>query len=355
MNKSSFNLSSISIAVPLTTSLIIASTFSFQAQSVELSKHLSTIIEPKPINRVAPRYPINAIRQGREGWAKLSFVIDEQGKVSNVLVIETSGSKDFAKAARSAVLKWQYKPAFENGKPIQQCVNTVQMDFSMKDGGEKGVSRRFKKKYKKAKKALENKDYPQVKILLAEMTKTKKMHLSENNFMHFLAADYAKAINDKPLQLFHLNRTTLSIKGKQKLAALYNIFQLKIELQQYKSAHTTYQNIIKMKEAEPYLPQLEKMIKRVDEFIVSDQELLVHGKIQKSGFWSTELIRKEFSLVDIDGSLDRLDVRCANKRHVYTVESNNTWKLPDSWKNCSLYIFGNTDTSFNFIEHPLEG
>ncbi len=353
MNKSSFNLSS--IAVPLTTSLIIASTLSFQAQSVELSKHLSTIIEPEPINRVAPKYPINAIRQGREGWAKLSFVINEEGKVSNVIIIETSGSKDFAKAARSAVLKWQYKPAFENGKPIQQCVNTVQMDFSMENSGEKGVRRRFKKKYKKAKVALENKDYPQVKILLAEMAKTKNMHLSENNFMHLLAADYAKAINDKPLQLFHLSRTTLAINGKQKLVTLYNIFQLQLELQQYKTAHATYQKLVEMEEAKPYLPQLAKMIKSVDEFIVSDRELIINAKIKESGFWSTDLIRKEFSLVDINGSLDRLDVRCANKRHVYTVESNNTWKLPDSWKNCSLYIFGNTDTSFNFIEHPLEG
>jgi len=78
MNKSSFNLSS--IAVPLTTSLIIASTLSFQAQAVELSKHLSTIIEPEPINRVAPKYPINAIRQGGEGWVKLAFVMKGQGK-----------------------------------------------------------------------------------------------------------------------------------------------------------------------------------------------------------------------------------------------------------------------------------
>lgn len=45
-----------------------------------------------------------------------------------MLVNEASGSAEFAKASRIAVEKWKYKPAFENGKPVQQCVNSVQMD-----------------------------------------------------------------------------------------------------------------------------------------------------------------------------------------------------------------------------------
>ena len=62
----------------------------------------------------------------------------------------TSGSKDFANAAIKAVAKWQYKPAMENGEAIQQCANSVKMDFRMKNEGESAVTRRFKKKYEKA-------------------------------------------------------------------------------------------------------------------------------------------------------------------------------------------------------------
>ena len=105
---------------------------------------------------------------------------------------------------------WQYQPAFENGEPIQQCVNTVQMDFSMSKGGVTGVSRRFMSKYKKTLAALKNQDFTQVEQLMAEFSKFKKMHLSESNYLHLLGADYAKAISDKELELFHLNRVRFS-------------------------------------------------------------------------------------------------------------------------------------------------
>ena len=64
-----------------------------------LSKHLSTIIAPEPIKRVEPKYPIKAARDGREGWAILSFVINEEGKVEDVILKESSGSKDLTKAS----------------------------------------------------------------------------------------------------------------------------------------------------------------------------------------------------------------------------------------------------------------
>lgn len=106
----------------LITSLFFTNSFQAQENSAttnnadNLSKHLTTIIVPEPIKRVQPKYSINAARSRREGWAKLSLVIDKEDNVSDVLVNETSGSIDFAKASIKAVKKWKYKPAYENGK-----------------------------------------------------------------------------------------------------------------------------------------------------------------------------------------------------------------------------------------------
>ena len=145
------------ISMMLMTSLFFTNFIQAQENSTStnnannLSKHLSTIIAPEPITRVEPKYPIQAARDGREGWAILSFVINEDGKVEDVIVKESSGSKDITKASIKSVKKWRYKPAMENGKAIQQCVNTVQLDFRMgkPGGGDKGtmgVSKRFKRK-----------------------------------------------------------------------------------------------------------------------------------------------------------------------------------------------------------------
>jgi TonB family protein len=339
-------------------SILLTTLMLNKATAVELSKHLYTTTNPVPLERSSPIYPMNAAKYGREGWAKLSFVIETDGSVSNVLVTETSGSQDFAKAAKSAILKWHYQPAFENGEPIQQCVNTVQMDFSMKDGAEKGVTRRFMRKYKKAISALKNKDFKQVEQLMLEFKKLKRMHLSESNYLNLLGANYAKAIKDKELELFHLTRVKfsngMSYSDKEKLATLNDMLQLQISLNKIHPAIKTYKRIIKLEEAKPYLEQFENIMIKLDQHIRSDKDVIIMADIKSNDYWHTELIRNEFSLTNIKGSLNKLDVRCANKRHIYTVKENNTWKLPTSWNQCSLFVYGEDNTTFDLVEHPLK-
>ena len=102
------------------------------------------------------------------------------------------------------------------------------------------------------------------------------------------------------------------------------------------------------------MAQLEKMINQVNDVISGDKNLVISANLTDNDYWSMALVRNEFSLTKIDGSLHTLDVRCANKRHQYTVEENNTWTIPSSWKDCSIYVYGEENTSFNLIEHPFK-
>ena len=336
--------------------VIVASSLLLPVKAADVSQHLVTRVEPEPIIRVAPKYPVSAARDAREGWARLSFVIDEEGNVNNILVTETSGSKDITKAAIKAAKKWKYKPAMENGKPVQQCVNSVQMDFRMHKNGTTGATRRFISKYKKAQQALADKDYKELEKQIALMKKNKYMHLSENNYLHLLSAEYAKEIGQKDKQLSHLNRVAMSLvtmtDEEQKLSVLYQVFSLQLELNKFKAAHATYEKLIQLPAAKPYREQFVSAITKVNDIIASDKNLVLDGTINKE-FWTTELVRNEFSLTDVEGSLHTLDVRCANKRHVYTIEQNNTWKLPSSWQDCRIYVFGEPNSQFKLIEHPL--
>jgi len=339
----------------LRTTLTASVLLNLPANALELSQHLTTIVEPTPIKRVAPIYPMSAAKNNREGWAKLSFVIGIDGQVSNVLVTETSGSADFAKAAKRAILKWQYQPALENGEPIEQCVNTVQMDFRMSDNRPKGVTRRFKGKYNSAQQALLDKDLPLVKELLDEMSNMRNRHLSENNYMHLLAANYAKEIGDENLQLFHLYRVTrVLLPDDQIFNTLNSIFMLEISLNNLRATKSTYDKLIKLEAAKPYLAHYDKIMAKIEAFVGGEQDIVRNAKMTDKDYWSASLVRNQFSLVDVKGSLHKLDVRCANKRHVYTVEENNTWKLPASWEGCHIYVYRDDNTSFNLVEHAIK-
>ncbi len=87
-----------------------------------------------PIVRIEPKYPIQAARDGKEGWVRLSFTINEIGGVEDVKVIEAQPKRIFDKEARRALRKWKYKPKVVDGKAMRQPGLTVQLDFKM-DGG----------------------------------------------------------------------------------------------------------------------------------------------------------------------------------------------------------------------------
>ena len=87
-----------------------------------------------PIVRIEPKYPMQAARDGKEGWVKLSFTINEIGGVEDVTVLEAQPKRVFDKEAKRALRKWKYKPKVVDGKPQRQPGLSVQLDFKM-DGG----------------------------------------------------------------------------------------------------------------------------------------------------------------------------------------------------------------------------
>lgn len=78
------------------------------------------------INRTLPVYPALARERGISGIVRLEAVIDERGAVTSVTVLR--GDPVLTTAARNAVLKWRYKPARLNGRPIATTA-TIQVLF----------------------------------------------------------------------------------------------------------------------------------------------------------------------------------------------------------------------------------
>ncbi|MCP4987077.1 MAG: energy transducer TonB [Colwellia sp.] len=84
-----------------------------------------------PIVRIEPKYPIQAARDGKEGYVILSFTINEVGGVEEVKVIEAKPKRVFDKEAKRALKKWKYKPKVVDGKAQRRPGLTVQLDFKM--------------------------------------------------------------------------------------------------------------------------------------------------------------------------------------------------------------------------------
>lgn len=88
-----------------------------------------------PIVRIEPRYPVQAARDGLQGWVKLRFSIMEDGSVDDVEVIDAEPRRVFDREAIRALRRWKYSPKVVDGKPMKQPGIQVQLDFTLDMAG----------------------------------------------------------------------------------------------------------------------------------------------------------------------------------------------------------------------------
>ena len=87
--------------------------------------------QPTPIVRIEPKYPIEAARNGIEGWVKLSFTVNEVGSVEDIEILASEPEGVFEREAQRALAKWKYKPQIVDGKPVKQPGLTVVLVFKI--------------------------------------------------------------------------------------------------------------------------------------------------------------------------------------------------------------------------------
>src|ERR1035438_4717116 len=75
---------------------------------------------------LAPKYPVEARSEGAEGTVVLKAVVDENGKVEGLRLVE--GNATLATAAIQAVKQWRYRPYVRDGK-AQSFQTVVIVDF----------------------------------------------------------------------------------------------------------------------------------------------------------------------------------------------------------------------------------
>ncbi len=86
---------------------------------------------PLDIKNKNPKYPRRALQAGWEGVVELEALIDEQGKVKDVKLIESSNYWVLDDRAIKALSEWFFQPATLAGRPIEKSVD-VRIVFELK-------------------------------------------------------------------------------------------------------------------------------------------------------------------------------------------------------------------------------
>jgi len=67
--------------------------------------------------------------------------------------------------------------------------------------------------------------------------------------------------------------------------------------------------------------------------------------------WSYVPARRTFSFSNVDGNVERFEVRCENERFSESIVTDKSWSLPADSGSCRVFVFDDDGASFDFVEH----
>lgn len=79
---------------------------------------------PLPTFKRSPRYPYRAKRMGLEGKVTITFIVDKDGKVSDITIINADPPEIFNESVLNAVSAWKYAPGELLGRKVTTLVTT---------------------------------------------------------------------------------------------------------------------------------------------------------------------------------------------------------------------------------------
>ncbi len=87
------------------------------------------VVPPEPISRPQPLYPDIARKARVTGVVIVEAIIDKQGNVTDARVLRGL-PMGLSEAATNAILRWKYRPATLNGRPVAVYL-TVTVNFTL--------------------------------------------------------------------------------------------------------------------------------------------------------------------------------------------------------------------------------
>jgi hypothetical protein len=143
------------------------------------------------------------------------------------------------------------------------------------------------------------------------------------------------------------------------VAVAQRLFVLQVQAIDFSAARRTYERLRDSERAQEspqharVVAELKPTYEQIERVIAGPELLHVKAEIGRYDYWVHDLMRRSFSMANVNGRIDAVDVRCERGTRRYDSQpADAVWQVPDSWGKCGVYINGERGTTFTFTEHP---
>jgi hypothetical protein len=308
---------------------------------------------PQPAALAQPPQPTNGAGTSVDGWAIVRYSVLADGTTDNVHVIETVPPGIETGPTIESVGQWTFTPGTRDGEAIDWH-NTESLITYRAEGASQAPSSEFQSQFDAIRVMLEGEppiDLEAAMRMNRALLEESATQMTELAITLAQRALIALALNDAHAAYESLLLATdprlSAMTGDDLFFALQLRLQLADQLGRSQDVIETHERLAAMFDPEQEDP-LAEHIAQLRDIRTNDETLQVLGYVDDDP-WRISADRRIFTIDEVDGVVDGIDVECDARRTTLDYQPGVEWQLPESWGNCELFVAGDPGTSFSFF------
>jgi len=283
-------------------------------------------------------------------------MINDTGKVTDPVIVDSSGGLVFELRAMKHLLKSRYKPATLNAVPVESSHSLryfFQMNKPVFD-----ASPKFRRMYRKLIRTIEANEKGKATKQLNKMKEYTSLNLYEDAFLNIGLFSYHDKYGSQEEKLLALKRA-VGVDEQKKylpedtfLLGLSNLFGLLAITKDYQGALDTFERLKLHDLDKKYVPSFQSFVDEMVDLKTNGDAYSLKAKLNANGRWDIDLFKMTFSLHDIEGNIDELKLRCRNKSVFFKALPDSDYHIPKQYGNCNLEVNGSPETTFMVRQLP---
>lgn len=325
--------------------------------------NVSNIGDAVAIEQAKPEYPEGLVRRGQDGWVRMHFVIDADGRAVDPIIVDSSGGQAFEAKAIEVAQTWRFEVPESDAETPNNLVNIR----TQVRRGAGTASRDFKRAYNGIVEQFGAEQIDSARTEADAVQEKGGWNLYESTLL-WLLIGRIESVEGHMAQKLEAYRRALSISTRRTLGNRDRvmltgaIFRLQDEMGLYAEAMRTFARLERLDESNDLAAELAPRAAEIDALLQSDNALTARATIYNpcdcdagKPLWYYKPARRTFSFANPNGNVERFEARCETHRVRDDVELGKSWTLAPEWGDCRLFVFGDDGASFDFVEHPVDG
>lgn len=310
-----------------------------------------------PLEQPGPGFP-GGTRTGQEGWVRINFVVTPDGRVADPIIVESIGGEPFEQAALDALDDWRFE---EPADGVEIGNNIVEMRFEVERGRDAATSN-FLRRYRRIMTHVHNEQTELARERLDETIELGGWNLYESTMLCLMTGRVEDQEGNADGKLEHYRRALAvdnrgAIKGKDRRDLLTRIFEIEFESGQYGAAVETAAALAAEPGSKEAVGAIADDLARVRKALAGSADIVAHARITSTcdcaagqALWRYEPARRRFAFAEVDPGVERFEARCDAWRLKSDVAPGEVVELPPEAKNCRVFVFGDDNAAFRFVE-----